>query len=369
MGVELNPPALDEIEISIFGPGYGESIAIHVCCGDWILIDSCIDQESKLPAPIAYFRKLGIDPEKAVRQVIATHWHDDHVRGIADLLDKCKTAEFVLSGALRTEEFFKVVMLGQKAYKSVSGPGTDEMSRVFEILKGRNKKKLASADKVLWKRTATAGSGEVPVEVWSLSPSDDSITRALAAIAFILPTELAPIRRVADLSPNHAAVVVWVKVGDQRILLGSDLEETNEGWTTILSSTTRPDGAASVFKIPHHGSKTAHHADVWTKMLHTVSFAALTPFVRGSVRLPTQGDVTRITALSQNAFATASPVSRRKRRDPAVEKTIREIVKSIHTVPLSTGQVRFRRITSTESSVWEVSLINGASKLSECLTG
>src|SRR5262249_10284924 len=158
-------------------------------------------------------------------------------------------------------------------------------------------------------------------------PSDASITRSLAAIASIPQAPLAPIRRIADQSPNHAAVVVWVKVGDEGILLGSDLEETNAGWTTILSSTTRPDGAASVFKIPHHCSITAHHPDVWTNMLHTVSFAALTPFAKGSVRLPTKGDVTRITALSQNAYATASPVSRHKRRDPAVERTIREVVK------------------------------------------
>jgi hypothetical protein len=301
--------------------------------------------------------------------VIATHWHDDHVRGIADLLDKCKTAEFVLSGALRTKEFLEVVTLGQKGYKSASGPGTKEMSSVFEILKARKMPKLAYANMVLWKRNATAGSEVLPVEVWSLSPSDASNIRALAAIASILPTERAPIRRVADLSPNHAAVVVWVKVGNHIILLGSDLEETNEGWTTILGSTARPDGAASVFKIPHHGSKTAHHADVWTKMLHNVSFSALTPFVNGRVRLPTQEDITRITALSQNAYATASPVSKRKKRDPAVEKTIREMGVSIRTVPLSTGQVRFRRTTSTDNSAWEVSLINTASKLSECRIG
>ena len=56
----------------------------------------------------------------------------------------------------------------------------------------------------------------------------------------------------------------------------------------------------------------------------------------------TKDDVTRITALSQNAYATASLVSRRKKRDSAVERTIREVVKSIRTVPQSTGQVRFR---------------------------
>jgi len=45
-------------------------------------------------------------------------------------------------------------------------------------------------------------------------------------------------------------------VGDVCILLGSDLEEDkNNGWSSILNSDVRPKKKASLFKIPHHGSK------------------------------------------------------------------------------------------------------------------
>lgn len=40
------PPAADEIEFSLFGPGYGEAVAVHLGDGTWLLIDSCIDPDS-----------------------------------------------------------------------------------------------------------------------------------------------------------------------------------------------------------------------------------------------------------------------------------------------------------------------------------
>lgn len=46
------PPALNEVEISVFGPGYGEAIAVHTGNGNWLLVDSCIDPGSGLPAAL-----------------------------------------------------------------------------------------------------------------------------------------------------------------------------------------------------------------------------------------------------------------------------------------------------------------------------
>lgn len=51
------PPAHDELEVSVFGPGYGEAIVIHLGENEWILIDSCIEPESKEPAAIHYLTK------------------------------------------------------------------------------------------------------------------------------------------------------------------------------------------------------------------------------------------------------------------------------------------------------------------------
>jgi len=39
------PPEADVVEVSIFGPGKGESVLIHLGNGKWIMIDSCIDPQ------------------------------------------------------------------------------------------------------------------------------------------------------------------------------------------------------------------------------------------------------------------------------------------------------------------------------------
>jgi len=37
----MQKPEKDEIEVSIFGPGYGECIVIHIGNNEWVVID-CI---------------------------------------------------------------------------------------------------------------------------------------------------------------------------------------------------------------------------------------------------------------------------------------------------------------------------------------
>jgi hypothetical protein len=52
--MHLTPPVPDELELSVFGRGYGEAICIHLGDGDWILIDSCINPATRRPAALSY---------------------------------------------------------------------------------------------------------------------------------------------------------------------------------------------------------------------------------------------------------------------------------------------------------------------------
>ncbi len=96
------PPAVNEIEVTLFGPGYGEAIAIHLGEGSWLLVDSCIDPYSNEPASGIYLEKIGVAADQ-VCAIVSSHWHDDHVRGISRLAARHPDADFVISALLNTD--------------------------------------------------------------------------------------------------------------------------------------------------------------------------------------------------------------------------------------------------------------------------
>ena len=97
------PPQCDQIEVSLFGPGYGECVLLHIGDGNWVIVDSCFDKHRE-PAALAYLRGLDSDPAESVRLIVATHWHDDHIRGMGELVEVCKNAVFCCASVLGKRE-------------------------------------------------------------------------------------------------------------------------------------------------------------------------------------------------------------------------------------------------------------------------
>ncbi len=367
------PPQHDEAEISVFGPGYGESILVHLGFNEWIVIDSCFDPKFDLPPPINYLKTIGINPAEAVKLVIATHWHDDHVRGISSVFQECQSARFVCSAALRSDEFLELISaLGTRPMMTSSG--VNEFQKTITILQerlnfGRPESRgpqWAFENCVLLRRDGS----EIPYEIHSLSPSSAAVTLANVEIGSLLPTFKKRKKRVVAQRPNRVAVVLWISIGEVKLLLGSDLEETSDhgtGWSVIVDSTARPPGKASVFKVPHHGSETAHQPGVWSEMVEDAPFAVLTPFNQGNIHLPTKSDAERICNLTSNAYSTARLRQRSKRRAGIVEKMIKETVRRIQVVSGPTGHVRLRRKALGLDNEWGVELFGEALDLSQTL--
>ena len=84
-GEPVNQPASDEIEVSLFGPGYGECVLIHLGLGEWLVVDSCVNQYAGGTPALDYLQTIGVDIAHAVVIVTASHWHDDHIRGLSAL--------------------------------------------------------------------------------------------------------------------------------------------------------------------------------------------------------------------------------------------------------------------------------------------
>lgn len=368
------PPQHDEVEVSVFGPGYGECIVVHVGDGDWIVVDSCIRADTREAVAINYLSRIGVDPSQAVKLVVATHWHDDHVRGLAETVRACHNATFVCSDALNTREFLTLLKAFAPRPMAAQGSGMQEFDGVVRALEERARDGSsprgpiwAVADRLLWRRRGAGSLSGLQVEVHSLSPSDGSNLAAKLALRTLWPAERRPKRRVLGITPNLAAVALWVVAGNQKILLGADLEETttaHHGWTVILDSSTRPPGVATAFKVPHHGSANGDQPRVWTELLNDEPTALLTPFRRSGRKLPRQSDIRRVSRRTSRAYITASPQVPGRSRAPAVRRILRGSARSIEPVHGPMGHVRLRG-DGAGVGEWRVELFGSARSLSD----
>ena len=349
-GTVKTPPSRDEIEISIFGPGIGESIVIHVGNNEWLIVDSCIDRTTRNPIAIKYLKDLNVNISSSVKLFIVTHWHDDHIRGASAILGECEGALFVCSGAISPGEFIQFCLSGKDALMESSG--LDEFNEILEVLSSRTNDGRRESRGPGW-AIADRRLLNLPkegrcfnVEVHALSPSDAAMTLALREIGQLMPNAGAPKRRVISQTPNHASVALWIIIEDLNILLGSDLENhppNNLGWKAVLLSKNRPAGRALVVKIPHHGSSDAYNRDMWDQMVLSDPIALLTPFASGVKPLPSTTDIGRIRKHASQIYCTGQPSgSHPPRRDRSVERTIRETVRTQRLVHGRMGHVRVR---------------------------
>lgn len=343
-------PEGDEVEVTLFGPGYGECVVLHLGAGNWAVVDSCIDPAGEARA-LTYFERLGVDPS-AVKLVVATHWHDDHIRGLADVLEACGQATFCCSAAFAEREFLAAVGATQNRHLTVTGSGVQELHRVLSSLKRSGASpRFAMANRLIWAQGAA--------RMVALSPDDSAFATFLAAIAEHLPGLGERKGRAVALTPNGVAVVLWVRVSNCVVLLGSDLER--RGWAVVLRDRDDRTAPASVFKVPHHGSAGAHEGRVWDQMLDREPVALVAPWSRAGRVLPTAVDVDRIAAATPNAYVTTGrprggPI---RRRTAPVERSLREAGVRVNRVPISDAAVRLRRKIG-RTDPWRVELLGDA---------
>jgi len=356
-------PNSDEIEVSLFGPGIGECCVIHLGDNEWLIIDSCLDPSTKNPTPLLYLKNLGVDPTHAVKLFILSHWHSDHIKGASEVAGTCESSYICFSEALLRDEFLTLVDIYSGLDKAVLTDretcGTKEIASIIKIIKERCGQKsadliynLLSADKRIYKKQYSNHS----VEVWALSPSPESVLNCLSEIGNCIRIAAeSPVRRVIPApTQNRNATVLLIKVnGKSKILLGSDLEETDNprtGWSAIVQSQNRPQDKSQIFKIPHHGSADAHSHEVWKKMLDSNPIGILTSKVGGKA-IPRNSDIKRLKKYTSNLFCTAPPLTKKHKYDSAVEKTIKGVMKNRKPLYGEMGHIQIRYTGNSDAAV------------------
>lgn len=362
-------PGSNELEVSVFGPGFGECILLHLGHGQWAVVDSCLDAASKQPAALHYLAGFGANPAGSIQLVLATHWHDDHMHGISRVFQVATDAIFACTAAVQQADFKEVLTAWTGTRFLAGGSGIDELRSIFVELKKRSSNssyvspKLAIAGKTLW---PVAGKpNPMGIRITSLSPSDAAVLATISRLKGVVPPQSKARRRLPLLKENDTSVVLSFEAGGHRVLLGGDLHvklDRSLGWLAIVDDYAAPEEKHHAFKVPHHGSPTGHHDEVWSTMIVEQACAVTTPFVGGRVRLPSLADCQRILSRTQNAYLSAPPLPGKFRdANKAVEKTVQEATRLVQMVPGKYGHVRLRKnLDESPVAPWQVELFGSA---------
>lgn len=340
-------PAKDVSEVSLFGPGIGECIVIHLGDDRWFIIDSCRCPSTKKPVAIKYLEELGVEVSTQVEGILITHWHKDHINGAFDLVNECDSAQIYFSAALLEKE---AIQLG-KFYKKTPFADTDkeirEFGEIIEYLRGREEASRAHtvrANFTLCQRTTP-----LKIRLLALSPSSQAVTQSIANLTGRIPSPGGSrTRHVVRQSENLNAVVLYFEFGFFSGIFGSDLEETgtpNTGWSAIISSGIQDSLSlkpAKLFKVPHHGSANGHNNCVWKLLLDNEPVAITTPYYGGS-GLPTGQDIERIRGLASEFWISRKPrPPKSPKRDRMIEREMDSVASRRSAIEDKMGHIQVR---------------------------
>jgi hypothetical protein len=300
--VRYQPPAADELEVSIFGPGKGECIVVHVPNGPWLVVDSFVvgSAPSYVPVSVEYLRRVGVTD---VAGIFITHWHDDHTRGAAEVIREFSPSlKFVGLpcgvGDRELASFLYDLLPDARRFSLVK-----DLAAVISVL---NRPELSHVQPIL----LTAGV-TLPIDGQSqlraLSPSLEDARQQCASLLTYLPGWTGPRPRRYDV--NSGCAVLLLNSGSLSVVLYSDLDigETDSRGLRCVVKNYGNILQAQVIKIGHHGSETAYHPPALTAGRADLAAGAITPFPARGEHLPRGRQVDRYKKALRQLHLTALP--------------------------------------------------------------
>jgi hypothetical protein len=297
---------------------------------------------------------LDLEPADHVDWVIATHAHDDHIAGFAEVVEACANARVVLPEASSAEEFFALTRIDSKLeFYDTRWRIYREFERALSEIEmtGRLQGSLhfGSAGKTF--PIGGGAPGEPSLEF--IAPSDYAVLLARRAIGHLLKAALKPgaPEQVARRDPNTFSAALILRCLGASILLTGDVRNGHPGWgwTHVIASFGAA-GDIDVMKVAHHGDPNAHEPIIWHDWLRDDATALVAPY-RPAGR-PRPEDIERMCSAGRAVWTTCRSGSIAPSKD--VRKTtakLRGVAVHPKEVGGRVGQVRYRRRAGAEPTL------------------
>ena len=349
----LTAPADDEVEITLIGgtTGYGESVLVHVGAGKWVIIDSCVNAVTCECSPLAYLRDFyGEDVGEHICYVICSHWHDDHIKGLSEIVDNCTSkTKFAVSCSDDRQKW---------VYEMLSDYNYEGRSTKLKELTNTYKKANEKGIEILKLKQNERVFNENGVEGFALSPSESVINELNQEVAEAMhryhkvvnqllklktinaaeivdamtlqdetfkaferiveedieedsleedATNLLNYRDIKKVNPNDRCVALLVSFNQHHVILGADLENKDgmSGWIAVADSVSMKGVKSGLFKIPHHGSETGYNEYFLRGHVKTDAVMKLTAWTKGELVDPKEEMLRAYYDHSRNLYITS----------------------------------------------------------------
>lgn len=284
---------MHRLKVVVFGRGCGECILVELENDEWMVVDSFISPVSREAVALTYLKEMGLDPKLVLKKIVITHFHQDHIRGMASLVKAAADdASIYMPQAftsLEAVEYYATLDV-LHGYEDTSG-----ISELSEIVDYMNK-----AGRVIehLKAGSALYNGD-EYQIFALSPSEydcsTSHKKFLSAATSVNIDEngdkLRPLN-ASKKSHNHYCVVLSIhSIKHQKsVILGSDLEVVDSelgGWNAAMNSVMAPKiNSVETIKIPHHGSENGYHEPTWNEFVVDDVIGILTEFNKSKLPKP-----------------------------------------------------------------------------------
>jgi len=298
--------------------GFGESIVLILPDNKIGIIDSTINQKTKVPLALEYLKENSLCSGN-VDFVLLTHFHQDHYTGISEILVSCPSARFFVTKALWNKNFDILVnMLLQ-----INGQANPyhEFKKIADTLRFTNRKILA------------IGINSKPIlendkyKIRVHSPNNPTLLHFdKLYLAQILELRSNPASIPAKEDINLQSVVLEVKINDHCHLYSSDLEYSDTpglGMKDIMTNFIKENSKFKIFKIPHHGSENGYDKADWTNILDEKAILKITPY--NSSSLPRPEMITSICEHSDEVYITHFDDDKYRKHKGRLKKRIQSL--------------------------------------------
>lgn len=287
----MMPEALDSesLYVFVFGPGFGESIAVRIPPDRWMVIDSC-----RVGGNAAALHVLKKYDEHHCECLVLTHRHQDHYPGFADLIDHGDWNTIGCNDLSLDHEFISARDLEAR-------------------LKGELEQVIASID-TRWEKNSEAQ--------WWTWRTDD-LRPVGGATARILHPERSFAYDYDGSDNNELSCAVYLTWEGTRLLFGADVP--NPHWETIHNEVA--DVSDHHFlKVPHHGSEEAIHRTFMKGERERIW--VVTPYNRGRKlpRFDDDGAIHRMFDYVDTLYLTGLPIAHDLQNDSPLNRTRRDVL-------------------------------------------